>query len=135
MTLYEIMKLKQEGFDIADTEWDWGTYVGFIDEDQVEDAYDRFILYFIQNVEIERLNEDWYSPCKVAEFVVKHLNAFKKFFNEENREGYRPMDYEDADNSNEDEGFFEAYMCGIESLLCGNYCEDDYEKLYKLLTK
>jgi hypothetical protein len=63
------------------------------------------------------------------------MDAFKKFFNEENREGYRPMDYENADDSTSDDGFYEAYLEGLESLLIGNYSEDDYEKLVLLLRK
>ena len=134
MTLYEMMKLKGEGFDVSDNTWDWGTYIGYVEDEDDLDYYDKFTLYLTKNVEIERYNDDWYSPCKVCEFIVAHQDAFRKFFNEENREGYRPMDYENGDDSTIDEGFYEAYMMGLESLLVGNYSESDYKKLYTLLT-
>lgn len=131
MTLYELVNFAG-GFDICDDDFDWGIYFDF--SDGSNDAYDQFMITIAKQIEVIKLKQDQYSPCKVADFIVKNLDAFKKFFNEENREGYRPMDYENADNNTVDEGFFEAYMQGMESLIAGNYTDDDYKKLLKLLS-
>lgn len=130
MTLYEIISFSG-GFDICDEDWDWGIYFDFTKDSN--DSYDKCMEFMAKNIEVIKLKKDWYSPCKVAEFIGNNLEAFKKFFNEENREGYRPMDYENADDRASDDGFFEAYMEGMESLIAGNYTDSDYEKLLKYL--
>ena len=135
MKLQEMLQLKGDGFDISDDDWDWGTYIEAYSPEDVYDSYDRFMVYLAENIEIVKFNENWYSPCKVAQFIVEHQAAFRQFFNEENREGYRPKDYKEADDPTVDEGFYEVYLCGLESLMVGNYTEEDYSKLLKLLTK
>ena len=135
MLLSELIKLSG-GLDISDNTFDWGAYIEFTDEPNEEiDWYNEFCKEIAQRTEVVHINQDWYSPCKVSEMIVANMDAFKKFFNEENREGYRPMDYENADDSTSDDGFYEAYLQGLESLLVGNYAEEDYEKLVKLLRK
>lgn len=136
VSLYQMICHVGSGFDICDDEYDWGVYMDcYKSWEECDDYYDRIILLFALNIRCVKYNDDWYSPCKVSEFIAENIKAFRQFFNEENREGYRPMDYENADDSHSDEGFYEAYMMPLESLIAGNYSEDDYEKLYKLLIK
>lgn len=136
ITLYDMIQLAGGGFDIADEDWDWGVYMDCRDSwEECEDYYDKLMLLMAEHIICLNYNSDWYSPCQVAKFITKHIEAFTKFFNEENREGYRPLDYAGSADAEKDDGFYEAYMMPLESLIAGNYSEDNYEKLYKLLTE
>lgn len=134
MLLYDLVKIAG-GLDVSDNTFDWGTYFDFCDErdDGEIDWYNEFAIEVAKRTEIVKVNKDWYSPCKFTEMIVANMDAFRKFFNEENREGYRPMDYENADDATTDDGFYEAYLAGLESLFIGNYCDSDYKKLTLLL--
>ena len=135
MPLYQVIQ-NYGDIDIGDNTYDWG--VGFSCPDsweECEDYYDRFLLLLAINIECIHPQPDWYSTCLVSEFISKNIKAFRKFFNEENREGYRPMDYENSDDYTVDEGFYDSYLLPLEGLIVGNYAEEDYEKIYKLLTK
>lgn len=131
--LYDAVR-RTDGLDICDSVYDWGIFV-YCEEslDKCNDWYDAFMYVFCVNVICEKQVSDWYSPCRVTEFVKENMKAFKKFFNKENREGYRPKDYENSDDPDVDEGFFEAYLEGMESLLAGNYCDRQYRDLIQLL--
>lgn len=131
MTLFELIELS-DGLDIGDNTWDWGIYFDFTKDS--DDPYDQCMEFMAKHIEVVKVNKDWYSPCKVCEFVVEYQKAFERFFNEENREGYRPKDYEKGNDPTVDEGFFEAYMAGVESLIAGNYCDSDYTKLLNYLS-
>ena len=133
ITLHQAIVKTGYGFDIADKDWDWGTYFDCpATWDECNDYYDRCCLLFALNIKVEEIRQDWYSPCYVADFLWEHRDAFGKFFDEENREGYRPCDYSDI-APDEDTGFLEAYLEPFESLLIGNYSESDYKKLYFML--
>jgi len=128
--------MQTQGLDICDDTFDWGTFFCCEENwEQCKDYYDKFMLLLALNIKCVTIRNDWYSPCLVKEFIMENISVFKKFFNENNREGYRPQDYENADDGDADEGFFEAYMEPMESLLVGNYSEDDYKELYEQLTK
>jgi hypothetical protein len=141
-SLYEaIMFTNGEGFDICDIDWDWGTYLG-IEKDWKgcadketgkPDYYYAFMLFLAINIKCKEVRPKWYSPCYIGEFVKKNMNVLRDFFNKHNREGYRPMDYENADDDSKDDGFYEAYMLPLESMIEGNYCDSDYKELYYAL--
>ena len=137
-TLYEaLVANKLDGCDICDNDWDWGIYLGIPEAKSIEDcedAYDKFTLLLALNLKTKGLRSNWYTPCDVSGFIEEHREVFENFFNEENREGYRPMDYEGPLKADEDEGYYEAFMLPMESLIAGNYCDEDYERLVSLLT-
>lgn len=118
------------GLDIAAEDFDWGNYFDCpIRIEDVQDGYDACMYFFGQEINCLHFMSDWYSACDVEKFILRYLPVFRDFFNENNREGYRPMDYERADHADEDEGFYEAYIMPFESLINGNYTEDDYLEL------
>ena len=136
-SLYEaLLANRMDGCDICDNDWDWGIFLSLPDGDSVEsceDGYDKFCMLLCLNLRCKGIKHNWYTPCNVAGFIEEHRAVFEEFFNEENREGYRPSDYEGPLKANEDKGYFEAFMEPMESLIAGNYCESDYDKLVAML--
>lgn len=126
-----------DGADICDTDWDWGIYLGFPENadslEECEDGYDRFCLMLALNLKCKNLRQNWYTPCNVCGFIEAHRQTFEDFFNRKNREGYRPSDYEGPLKADEDDGYYEAFMQPLESMLAGNYCDEDYEELVKMI--
>ena len=132
MTIYEFMKFSnKDGFDIADEIFDWATYFGVDLYDTTNDSYNVLMVYFANEIEMVNYQENWYSCCKVSEFIQKHRKAFDLFMKEVNNEYYQPNDEVTID----DEEFCDLYLATFESLVCGNYADKDYELLYDLLLK
>lgn len=130
MTILEFMKFsKKDGFDIADEIFDWATYFGFDFDSLEKDSYDVVMTYFANEIEMVNYQENWYSCCKVSEFIQKHRKAFDLFMKEVNNERYQP----DEEVTIEDEEFCDLYLATFESLVCGNYADEDYDLLYELL--
>ena len=93
------------------------------------DGMEVYACYFANEIEMVNYKENWYSCCKVSEFIQKHRMAFDKFMKEVNNERYQPDDKVTID----DEEFCDLYLITFESLVCGNYADKDYELLYELL--
>ena len=130
MTIYEFMKFSdKDGFDIADEIFDWATYFGADLHDTTNDSYNVVMVYFANEIEMVNYKENWYSCCKVSEFIQKHRMAFDKFMKQANNSAYHPDDEVTID----DEEFCDLYLSTFESLVCGNYADEDYELLYELL--
>lgn len=126
-------------YDVCDDGWDWCCCLCFHKiPEQGSDNYTRFCTWLAKNLELDDPkdcldNFAYYGvTCKVADLMWKHRDVFEPFFNENNKRGYRPKDYDDID-PDEDEGFYEAYMMPLESLIVGNYSEEDYSKLLEAL--
>lgn len=137
ITLYETLRLKDfDGFDIADDIFDWGNYFECGESlEKSEDYYDKLMVLFALNIEVVKYQENWYTICKVAEFISKHSKAFTKFMNENNREDYQPKNYKGEKITLDNDLFYDLYIMTFESLINGNYCESQYKELYELLTK
>lgn len=132
MTIYEFMKFSdKDGFDIADEIFDWANYFGIDLHNTEKDSYDVVMVYFANNIEMVCYRENWYSSCKVSEFIQKHRKAFDEFMRTTNNESYQPKE----DVTIDDEEFYDLYLMTFESLINGNYAEEDYEWLYDLLLK
>lgn len=135
MKLIEFMEFSDNyGFDITDDIWDWGNYFetprNF--KECENDYYNLLMWHFANNIEIVKYQEDWYSICKVSEFIYKNIKAFNKFMNEENREGYRPNEYEEIESA--DDGLMvDIYLPTFENLINGNYSDDGYKKICEYL--
>ena len=133
MKLMDFMKFTGKyGFDIADVDFDWGNYFEVPEEVENDDYYDKCMIFFAENITMVNYQENWYSGCKIGEFLMNYEDAFTTFMNEENRYEYRP---ENFDFEIGDEDWYELYIMTFESLINGNYCEEDYEKLYTYLTQ
>ena len=137
MTLYEASQLS-EGLDITDKIWDIGIYFECPAnwEEATDDSYDRFMLLLGCNIKVAKWRPKGYTICDIAGFMWENRDVFGPFFNENNREGYRPADYGDSEelDPEEDSGFYEAFMQPFESLLAGNYTDEDYQELYEKLS-
>ena len=133
-SIYEVLMFnQQEDMDICDDIFDWGSNIGCKKSfEDCEDYYDRLMLLFCLNIKCKRYNRDWYSCCKICEFIEANKEVFDNFMEEENREEYRPSFYGTPITS-DDEDFYDLYLTTFESLIIGNYAESDYEKLYKAL--
>lgn len=137
-SLYEaLVAERMDGCDICDVDWDWGIYLGIPDGaksiDSCEDGYDKFCFILCLNLKTKGIQPEWYTPCNVCGFIEEHRATFEEFFNEKNREGYRPSDYEGPLKPDEDKGYYEAFMEPMESLIAGNYSESDYDELVTML--
>ena len=130
MKIYEFMKFSNKwGFDIGDEIFDWGNYFAIDNYNTTKDSYDIVMTYFANNIEMVNYNEDWYSCCKVSEFIQSHRKAFDKFMEKCNNKYYQPNDKVSMD----DEEFYDLYINTFANLINGNYAEEDYELLYDLL--
>lgn len=130
MTIYEFMIFSnKDGFDISDEIFDWATYFGADLHNTTNDSYNVLMVYFANEIEMVNYQENWYSCCKVSEFIQKHKKAFDMFMKEVNNERFQPDDEVTID----DEEFCDLYLSTFESLVCGNYADEDYELLYDLL--
>lgn len=129
--LYDRVVEEGGDIDIGDIDWDWWTCFDCHENwEETEDYYDKFMLLFALSVEIDEI--DRIDACK---FIMNNKEVLEEFFNEQNKVGYRPKDYDDP-QPDTDDGFYEAYLMPLESLLIGNYSEEDYKWLYqKLLPK
>ena len=137
ISFFDACRLNQvDGSDICDNDWDWGIFLSCPDEsdiDELDEAYDKFCLILCLNLKCKGIVHNWYTPCDVAHFIEEHRKAFDRFMDEENKEGYRPKDYDKPLKWDEDGGYLEVYMGTMENLIAGNYCESDYAKLIQYL--
>lgn len=131
MKLIEFMRFTNKyGFDIADVDFDWGNYFEVPEEIEDNNYYDKCMLFFAEHIIMVNYQEDWYSGCKIGEFLMKYESAFERLMNEENRYEYQPQNYNFETG---DEDWYELYILTFGSLINGNYAEEDYEKLYNYL--
>ena len=134
ISLYEmIMRKGGNGFDCCDKDWDFGVFMECRETfKECTDYYDKFMLLLCLNIKCYKFVAEWYSPCDFVSFFEENRKAIDKFLNETNRGGYRPKDYKDLDKD-KDTGYYEVYFLSFDNLINGNYCESDYEKIYKYL--
>ena len=139
-TIYDYIKMLGDGFDIGDNTYDWGTYFGCeTDYDKCTDYYDKCMYIFALNIEMLNYSKDWYSTCKVSEFISENINAFETFLNEIYREEYTPRYLKahghKVNDMNIDDYFYDTYLQAFEALVVGNFAESDYKLLFELLTQ
>lgn len=127
------------GFDVGDVDWDWESYFSCKNPESEEfgDAYDSFMYLLGELTPVTRIrfdedNESYFVIADFSGMLWNHRKVFEKFFNEQNRPGYRPCDYPGC-RYDEDSGFYEAFMMPLASLMAGDYTEDDYQELYDAL--
>ncbi len=146
LSLYEVLRFaNMEDTDICDDVWDWvcnlghGGYESFeeIDKeygkDNEEGYYFKFIFLCCLNIKCVKYQPKWYSVCNVSAFINDNREAFDKFMNEMNREGYRPKDYDEPLVWDDDDEFYDVYMETFRNLVNGNYCDYQYKALVEYL--
>ena len=133
ITLYELFILCDiDNTDIGDDVYDWGVnFACYVDKGKCKDYYNKLMRMFATQIECDKYRPNWYSHCFVSKYIKEHIDVFRTFLNEENREGFKPENYNNTEN--DDEQFFDIYMTSMEQLISGNYSDKQYEKLYKML--
>lgn len=122
MKLYDFMKISQNDYDTCDTVYDTVVTVCYIDEEDMEDSYDKFCIEMMKKVELEEQNDD-ILIVKWTELIQNNMEKFKEFA----RENWI-YDYED----DEDE-FIYQWIKEIHYYLAGYVAEDFYDKLVELV--
>ena len=122
MKLYEIMKLSQNDYDTYDTVYDAEVTVCYIDEEDMEDSYDKFCIELMKKVEVEKINGD-ILLVKWTELIETNMEKFKAF-----TEKHWRNTYED----DEDE-FIYQWINEIHYYLAGYVSEDFYDTLVEFV--
>ena len=132
-TLYELFTLCGiTETDIADNTYDFAVnFSCHLKKGQCHDNYDLLMRRFATQIECDKFDVDSTSMahCDIYGFIKKYLNQFNVFMNEYNRDGYRPIEYEDID----DETFYDLYFETFQSLVVGNYSDEAYGRLLHLM--
>lgn len=124
---YKLSKKLDLNLDLADDTFDWCNCYEI--NEIPKDNYDKCMLKFGEMRCVDM--NSGYIICDICEYIDQHRKAFDKFMNEENKDCFKPMNYDRVEVDEEE--FFDLYLTTFESLLNGNYCEEDYEKLNKYL--
>lgn len=136
-TLKEAIEFIGDGFDIGDDIFDYGNYYGY--DLDLKDYYDKVLDFMASKIEFVKYQKDWYSICKITEFIEKYQEQFDEFLNQVYREEYTPSyicEQEGIERIDcDDELFYEIYIQMFGDLINGNFSEKDYKKLYTILTK
>ena len=122
MKLYDFMKLSQVDYDTYDTVYDACVTVCYLDEEDMEDNYDKFCIKLMKMVELEKVNGDDLL-VKWTELITKNMEKFKAF-----TEKHWRYNYED----DEDE-FIYQWINEFHMYLAGYVSEDFYDTLLEFL--
>ena len=122
MKLYDIMKLSQNDYDTYDTVYDAEVTVCYIDEEDMEDSYDKFCIELMKKVEVEKINGD-VLLVKWTELIEFNMEKFKAF-----TEKHWRCTYED-----DDEEFVYQWINEFHAYLAGYVSEDFYDTLVEFV--
>ena len=128
MTLYELVK-QDGGLDIGDNIYDWGNYFDFYDDES--DDYDRCMVEMAKEIEVVKINPNWFSCCKITDYLEKHKEAFTDFMNTFYDDEYKPQEEIEA----ESEEFYDYYFDLFTSLINGGWSDREYKWLADRLEK
>lgn len=130
-TLYDALNFVGKGFDIGDGIFDFGIYFDYIKNPK--NNYEKVIDFFAKNILFERYNVNWYSTCKISDFLYKNKKAFAIFMKNNNKENYQIHNISKITlKCNE---MYDIFLPTFESLINGNYAESQYQELFKLLNQ
>ena len=121
MTLYELVK-EDGGLDIGDNIYDWGNYFDFSDDNC--DEYDRCMVVMAKEIEVIKVNPNWFSWCKITDYLEKHKDTFTEFMNTFYDDEYKPVEVE-----NQSEEFYDYYIDLFASLINGGWSDNEYKWL------
>lgn len=124
MKLYEIMKLSMEDYDTYDTVYDASVTVCYIDEEDVEDSYDKFCINIMKKVEvIPTIVPTQDLTCDWTKLIRDNMEKFRAFTEKHWRYKYR---------DDEDE-FIYQWINEIHYYLAGYVDEEFYDALVELV--
>lgn len=134
-TLKEAINFIGSGFDIGDETFDYGIYYDY--DVNSESYYDRVLDFMAEKIEFVKYQKDWYSTCKITEFMESYQKQFDKFLNEVYCEEYTPQficnKYKIDKITSDDELFCDVYIELFDNLIKGSFGEKAYKRLFELL--
>lgn len=137
MTLWDAMIKGIIGdIDLYDYAWDWAVASGvdiYTPEEEM-DGYAKAQKWIAQHIMVDTDTVGSYAiECNASDMMWKYREVFDPFLEKHNKYAYRPSTWKHLD-PDEDDGFYEVYMCSLESLIVGSYSDKDYEELYRMLS-
>lgn len=88
-------------------------------------------------IEFVKYQKDWYSICKITQFIEAYQKQFDEFLNEEYLEEYTPKyickKYNIDKITSDDELFYDVYIDLFNGLINGSFGENSYRRLFELL--
>ena len=129
-TLYDVMQVSNHSRDIGDKDFDFICY--FEASDDPKDYYDKVMLLFALNLEVVSTNES-YIICDIVKFIEDNREKFDAFFNEVYSEEWQPQNMHHIDADSEE--YYDYYLDSFDKLCIGSFSKDEYEILYKILTR
>ena len=127
MTLYELVK-QDGGLDIGDNIYDWGNYFDFSEDG---DDYDRCMVVMAKRIEVVNVNKNWFTTCKITEYLEKYKDTFTNFMNTFYDDEYKPQEEIEV----ESEEFYDYYFDLFTSLINGGWSDREYKWLADRLEK
>lgn len=122
MKLYDFMKISQNDFDTEDTIYCAVVTVCYIDEEDINDNYDRFCIDLMKKVEMEKQIGDGLL-VKWTELIQNNMEKFRAFAKE-----HWINSYED-----DEEEFVYQWIKEIHYYMAGYVSMDFYDNLVKFV--
>lgn len=124
MKLYDFMKMTQNDYDTEDTVYCAIVTVCYIEEDEINDNYDKFCIELMKKVEmVEQVGDG--LLVKWTELIQNNMEKFRAFTA---KNWYESCQYE-----NDDDEFIYQWINEIHQYMAGNVSEDFYDELVKLV--
>lgn len=124
MKLYDFLKISQNDFDTEDTIYCAVVTVCYIDEEDIDDNYDKFCIELMKKVEVEKQIGDALL-VRWTELIQNNMEKFRAFTAEN---WYESCQYEDDDDE-----FIYQWINEIHQYMAGNVSEDFYDELVKFV--
>lgn len=122
-SLYDfIVQNDGRGFDVYDTEWDYAVCWDYPDGN---DSWARVCRWMQKNMEVVKQMDRISVRVKQSDFVRENIKVFKEFTREWNADGYIVKGLDDDS--------IESGVLTCNSLMVGNYSEDAYLALARML--
>lgn len=121
-TIYDYLRMIDDvDTDISDDYMDFYMYVTYTPDDEVKDPYEEFSNYVVKNTPFIRKIDEYSILVSLSTFVKNNWEAFVEFTENNNDDNYKMSAYDDEDDQ------LEVAMYTLESMLEGNYAQEDYE--------
>ena len=130
MTLYDCIKMYNEGLDICDNIFDYTSHIDFTEraDGTPRDAYSAAMIAIAKRLEVLIPRPDWYTECEITEFLNLYETSLKALMEEYLEHMPEPDPEEDAQ-----EAFYDIYITTFDQLTKGSWPEDAYARLVELL--
>lgn len=129
MTLYDCIKMYNEGLDICDNIFDYTSHIDFTEraDGTPRDAYSAAMIAIAKRLEVLTPRPDWYTECEITEFLSTYESVLKALMEEYLEHMPEPDPEEDAQ-----EAFYDIYITTFDQLTKGSWHEEAYARLVEL---